>query len=148
MKYQIDQSIKIEDTGKTTYISLVNGESITVSISAKDKRELKLFFRELGKPLIFKLFTFSVLCAKTLMMSKTGSVIIDCEYTGYERQIKLFITQVFIIEEINRPEISFNKVGKLSNAHKTVHAAMEKKMKGTIVGVSEVLRYYEKISKP
>lgn len=147
MSYQIDQSIKIENTSKTTYVSLVNGESITVSISAKDKRELKLFFRELNKPLIFKIFTFSVLCARIIMLSKAKSISIDCEYTGHEIDIKSFIIQILAIENWPEINISFSRIGKKSHAHEVVYKSFKKKIKGTIIGVREVLSFYDKVNK-
>ena len=117
MKYQIDQSIKIESTSKTTYACLANGRTLVVSISAKEKQLLKLYFRELNKPIIFKLFTFSVLCAKMLLEAKNAVVIIDREYPGHERQIKSFILQIFRIEGVREPNISFGEIGKNSSAH-------------------------------
>lgn len=147
MTYQIDQSIKIENTSKTTYVSIANGQAVTVSISASDKRRLKLFFRELEKPLIFKLFTFSVLCARAILASKAKSVIIDCEYTGHEIDIKSFIVQILDIKDKSEVDISFSQIGKKSRAHEAVHKSLEKKDKGITVKVSEVLSFYDKVNK-
>ncbi|MCX6783596.1 MAG: hypothetical protein NT141_00780 [candidate division WWE3 bacterium] len=146
--YQIDQSNKIENTGKTTYVCLANGQTFLSSIDAHEKQELKLFFRELGKPLIFKLFTFAVLCAKVIMASKADVVEIDCEYTGYERQIKLFISQVLLINKAQNLDIWFAHVGKKSNAHLKGYVAMKNKSKGLRISAREVVYYYDKISKP
>ena len=147
MPYQIDQSIKIENTNKATFVCLSNGQTIIVSISAKEKQKLKLFFRKLSKPLIFKLFTFSFLCAKAIMVSKIDSVAIDCEYVNHERQIKSFILQILKIEKIKIPDIWFSRIGKKSPAHIKGYEAMKKKSKGISVMVTEVLKYYEKINK-
>jgi len=145
--YQIDQSNKIENTNRTTYVCLTNGETIVSSIKAGEKQKLKLFFRELNKPLIFKLFTFSVLCAKVIMTSKAGVVEIDCEYTSYERQIRSFILQILRIEKVKEPDIWFSHVGKRSGAHLKGYDAMKKKHRGIVTVSGEVLRYYEKIDK-
>jgi hypothetical protein len=147
MSYQIDQSIKIEDTSKTTYVSLVNGEEIIVSISAKDKRELKLFFRELNKPLIFKIFTFSVLCAHAIKSSDAKNISIDCEYAGHEIDIKSFIVQILTIEKASIPDINFTRVGKKSRAHEAVHHSLENREKGSVVNIKEVISYYVKVNK-
>jgi len=40
MSYQIDQSIKIENTQKASYVCLANSVTLVISISAKNKREL------------------------------------------------------------------------------------------------------------
>ncbi len=147
MKYQIDQSIKIEDTNKTTYVCIANGKLVLSSISSKEKQILKLYFRKLGKPLIFKLFTFSVLCAETIIRSKPQIIFIDKEYLHHERQIKSFILQILRIEGLQEPDINFKEIGKGSSAHKGAYGAMSKKTKGITVLAKDVLRYYEKVNK-
>lgn len=131
-----------------TYVCLTNDEKIIVSISTKEKKLLKIFFRELNKPLIFKLFTFSVLCAKAIMLSKTKTVFIDREYSGHERQIKLFILQIFKIDKFSEVDVNFCEIGKQANAHLRVYEAMIKKQKGIIVETKDVLGYFNKIDKP
>ena|SRR3989338_1750575 len=147
MNYQIDQSIKIENTSKSSYVCLSNSKAIVCSISAKDKRELKLFFRELGKPLIFKLFIFSVLCAKAILKLKSPSVSIDREYTGHERQIKSFILQILRMENFREPIINFLLVGKESPAHIGAYTALKKGKSDLKITTQEVLKYYEKTNK-
>lgn len=145
--YQIDQSIKIENTNKTSYVCLANGKCLVSSISSRNKKELKLFFRELEKPLIFKLFTFSVLCAKIIIKLKVNSVSIDKEYPGHERQIKSFIVQILEIEGTSEPIIDFTLVGKNSSAHKGGYNAFKQNIADIKLTASEVLKYYEKTNK-
>ena len=145
--YQIDQSIKIENTNKTTYVCLANGRTLVVSITAKEKHYLKLYFRKLHKPLIFKLFTFSVLCAKTILKIKPGSVTIDREYYAHERQIKSFILQILRIKNAPEPIIHFSQIGKHSSAHVKVYSAMHQKAVTAKVTSLEILQLYEKINK-
>jgi len=149
MKYQIDQSIKIEDTQKTTYVCLTDGrKSIIVSISAKEKRALKLYFRKLQKPLIFKIFTFSFLCAQAIFRLNSKSITIDKEYLGHERQIKSFILQLSKINGKFEPEINFSEIGKNVPAHKLVYTAQTRSKPADIVVKSgTILKYYEKINK-
>lgn len=147
MKYQVDQSIKIENTSKATFVSLANDKIIISSISAKAKRELKLFFRELEKPLIFKLFTFSVLCSKVLIKARNDLVTIDCEYTKHEIDIKSYIVQIFRIEGLDVPNICFSRLGKRSSAHTAGYNAMKNNNKGIAVTVKDVLYYYDKINR-
>lgn len=146
-KYQIDQSIKIENTQKASYVCLSNGKTIVCSISAKDKRELKLFFRELGKPLIFKLFTFSILVAVAIHKLKATSIEIDREYTGHERQVKSFILQILRIEGAKEPLIDFILVGKKSPAHLGAYGALQKSRSDLTITARMVLQYYEKANK-
>lgn len=145
--YQIDQSIKIENTNKISYVCLSNGKVLINSISANDKKELKLYFRELEKPLIFKLFTFSVLCAKVIIQAKARNVTIDTEYPGHERQIKSFILQILRMEDFEEPIIYFMQVGKSSSAHKEAHNAFINKITDIKVTSGEILKYYEKTNK-
>lgn len=147
MKYQIDQSNKIEHTNKTTYVCLTNSNSFICSISAKEKQTLKAFFRKLNKPLIFKLFTFSVLCAKVIAASKAKSVTIDTEYLGHEINIKSFIFQILQIEK--RPEvyITIKGIGKRSRSHLIGYKAMKNRNKGNAIRANEVIKYYEKLNK-
>lgn len=147
MAYQIDQSIKIEDTQKSSYVCLANGSVVIASIAAKEKRILKLYFRKLQKPLIFKIFTFSVLCAQVLMKTRPRIVYIDKEYTAHERQIKSFITQIFSIHDVEIPIIHFDYIEKNVAAHKEAYEAMKNKYANLRVCSKEVLRYYEKINK-
>lgn len=146
-KYQVDQSIKIENTSKTSYICLSNSKTIICTISAKDKRELKLFFRELERPLIFKIFTFSVLVAKAIARTKIQSVEIDKEYLGHEIDIKSFIVQILDIWKIPQPYISFKLIGKNSNAHIQGYRAYKKKVKGITVKADGVLILYNLVNK-
>lgn len=146
--YQIDQSIKIEETNKTSYVCLANGKILISSISARDKKELKLFFRKLEKPLIFKLFTFSVLCAKIIFEAKIAVISIDEEYSGHEIDIKSFITQLLTIWGNTNTNISFTRVGKNSKAHIEGYNAYKKNNKGIIISAEEVLILYNKIDKP
>lgn len=145
--YQIDQSIKIENTQKASYICIANGKTIVCSISAKDKRELKLFFRELERPLIFKIFTFSVLCAKAIVETKAQSVMIDKEYLGHEIDINSFITQILKIWKYPQPNLTFALVGKNSPAHIKGYKAYKKEMKDSVINANEVLILYNLINK-
>ncbi|MCG2700747.1 hypothetical protein L6267_01100 [Candidatus Parcubacteria bacterium] len=61
MKIEIDQSGKIENTGKDTIIAFSNGSFGSISISAKDKREIQRIFRKIGKPRVFVYRVFAVL---------------------------------------------------------------------------------------
>ena len=117
--FKIDQSIKIEKTNKTSYVCLADGQILISSISARDKKELKLFFRALDKPLIFKLFTFSVLCAKLIFKARAKVVLIDEEYSGHEIDIKSFIIQLLTIWGNTDTNISLKKTGCFMNSLET-----------------------------
>ena len=146
-RYQIDQSIKIENTNKTTYVCLANGQTLISSISAKDKKTLKLYFRELERPLIFKIFTFSVLYAKVISQAKIISVEIDEEYSGHEINIHSYIIQILSIWQTKKIDISFTRVGKKSSAHIEGYKAYKKGRKGISINAQDVLVLYNLIDK-
>lgn len=145
MKYQIDQSIKIENTSKSTYIALTNGTQAIYSINAYDKQELKKYFRKLNKPLLFKLFTFSVICAKAIDSLKPDQVYIDREYVSHERNIKSIILLIFRLQDHETPIIHFSNIGKSSPAHLKAYQAMKSKKSDKKISSAEVIKLYEKI---
>lgn len=145
--YQIDQSIKIEDTRKTSFVCLSNDKIYVSSISAKEKRELKLFFRKIERPVIFKIFTFSVLCAKLMMKAGVKVAEIDREYSGHEINIKSFIVQIMSIWKYTNSELRFSHIGKASRAHLEGYAAYKRGEKGFIVTAEEVLILFNLMNK-
>jgi hypothetical protein len=143
MRYEIDQSIKVEDTAKTTYVALSNSSDIVVSISSKDKKALKKHFRSINKPLTYKLFTFSALCAKTILhlkLKKEDLVTIDIEYPGYNRNIKYYITAIIKYHRKEAPDLIFQEVGKRSRAHRKVYKAFKAREKGVMVDAKWILK--------
>ena len=144
--YYIDQSIKIENTSKTTYLALANSKQIVISISAKEKRTLKLVFRQLNKPLIFKLFTFSLLVAKVIEQVRLQQVTVDKEYPGHEVDIKNYITQLLLIAQKPVPQIYFQSIGKGNNAHLCAYNAHKNKTISLRISYAEVIKRYEQIS--
>lgn len=147
MTYEIDQSIKIENTNKTTYVCLANGKTIVASLASKEKHILKEYFRSIEKPLIFKLFSFSCLCAEAISLCPLDTVTIDREYMGHERQIKSFILQILRIKSEKEPSINFGQIGKHATAHIGAYTAKGKSIPSTKLTASGILRYYEKINK-
>lgn len=147
MTYQIDQSIKIEATNHTSYVSISNGTNFLVSISPKEKQILKSYFRKLDRPLIFKLFTFSVLCAEVIANSKPKHVEIDREYLNNEVVIKSYIKQIFSIWGKPIPTIIFAQIGRHSSAHINAYKAHRRNTKTHRITAKEVLILYNKVDK-
>lgn len=149
MRYQIDQSIKIEDTNRTTYVALANGEEVITYILGKEKRKLKRYFRQRGKPIIFKTYTFSLLCAKALAHTNVKDVEIDREYKGHEINIKSYITKALKFSQVTAPNISFANVGRRVNAHKVANESHKRNIKpkeGELTA-EDVIYLFEKLEK-
>jgi hypothetical protein len=143
MRYEIDQSIKIEDTAKTTYVALTNSKDVIVSIHAGEKKKLKKYFRSLGRPLTFKLFSFSALCAKALSLSKTNRedlIVIDIEYPGYNRNIKSYINSVLKFHALDTPDMVFQEISRHSRAHKRVYRAFKTKERCVAVDAKWIIK--------
>lgn len=143
MRYEVDQSIKIEDTARTSYVALTNSKNIVVSISSQEKKKVEMYFRALEKPLIFKIFTFSMLCTKaigSMDLRKEDVVLIDREYAGQERRIKSYIKTALEYRKLPVPELAFGKVGKQSHAHLRVYKAYKTSEKCLGINANQIIK--------
>ncbi|OGZ35491.1 MAG: hypothetical protein A2815_00590 [Candidatus Portnoybacteria bacterium RIFCSPHIGHO2_01_FULL_40_12b] len=130
MIYQIDQSGKIEDTNRLTIVAVANGRSKILKISASEKQRLIKAMRALGYPqktFIYKIFAGLIFLL--LKNERIEEVVIDNEYPGHEATIKNIIIQLFQKIKIKTPQISFDTIGKQSNAHKAALEAFRGKRK-------------------
>ena len=127
MRIEIDQSGKIEDTNKNTVIAFSNSKSKSIFISAKDKREIQKFFREIGKPRIFIYKTFAILIFLLIKnnLKEINEIIIDEEYPGKENLIKNYLLQEIRKTRLNfcPDDILFRQIGKKSGAHSACYLA-------------------------
>ena len=92
MKYQIDQSGKIEQTDKNTVIAYSNGTQRAILIHRKVKRQIQEMFRERGITKYFIYQTFAVgvyLLIRNL--KEIQKITIDQEYPEKDRLIKQII---------------------------------------------------------
>jgi hypothetical protein len=116
--YQIDQSIRIEQTNQDTVIGLANikgDQSYTLVIPARVKRQIQEYYRRQGLPTLFmvKLFTAGIILILKRSRLKVSNLVIDIEYPGYEIPIMKTI-QVHFKHHL---DISFSVIGKHSPAH-------------------------------
>lgn len=124
MRVEIDQSGKIEDTGRNTVLAFSNEIWSAIVIPAKVKRQMQEILRRRGKPKIFVLRTFAagiVLLIKNYQ-KQMSDVQIDNEYPGNEMVIKSAIIQMLRDQEIREPNIYFGRIGKKSMAHHKAYA--------------------------
>lgn len=118
MKYQIDQSGKIEQTNWPTIVATSNGKSKTIKITAVEKRKLITTLIRLHRP--HKTYYYQIFAALIFFLIKTEnvqSVSIDIEYPGHTSSIKEILIQLFVKNHIPIPNISFELVGKKCKAH-------------------------------
>jgi hypothetical protein len=142
MKYQIDQSGKIEQTSLNTIIALANDKQYSLLLSKKSKRILQQFFRVQNKSQVFIYLTFAILVTIILKEVKPkNKVIIDSEYPGHEALIKNIIKNTLKQFNISTPPLEFNLVGKSSPAHDlAAKVAHNKKKANKKVSLEEVLK--------
>lgn len=119
MKVEIDQSGKIEDTGKDTVLAFSNKIWAAIVIPAKVKRQMQEIFRRRGQPMIFVFRTFAagIILLLQNYQKQITDVQIDTEYPGHEAVIKDILVQMLREQDIPEPNIYFGRVGKKSMAH-------------------------------
>jgi len=130
MVYEIDQSGKVENTQKLTIVSYANGKTKTLSISAVQKRRLLIAMRIHDQPR--KTFVFKIFAGLIFLLTKnekTDVLIIDREYPGQEALIRNILVALFHKNNLKSPEISFQEIGKNSNAHKAAYEVFTNKRK-------------------
>ncbi len=129
MKYQIDQSGKIEQTNKNTILCVSNGSWDTIIITNKMKRQLQEIFRRNGQIRNYVLFVF---CACLVLLlkrnSQVKSVTIDREYYGKEAIIKKILLEL-LKKEKSTTDIYFDNIGRKVNAHKRAYLTFTGKLK-------------------
>ena len=141
MKFEIDQSGKIEQTDKNTILCLSNDKWFAILIEAKTKRKLQDIFRQHGQARNFVIFTFSaglaILFEKRPNIDK---VIIDREYSGKEAVIKRIVSEMLRASGKKEPMIDFSQIGKGAMAHHWAHEVASKKVSAHYVaGFKEIL---------
>lgn len=142
-RFEVDQSIRIEEMNRDSYVALANSEfSFTLKIPRRVKRRVREVFRRQGKPKMFAPYTFAVVII--LAINKSGykfqELVIDIEYPGYEKEIIKIITILF--PDI---EIYFTEIGKKSLAHFAAYGAyLEKRSVNSVVTAEELLSIIQK----
>jgi hypothetical protein len=144
MKYEIDQSGKIEQTNRLTVVAFSNDKKASISLSTKDKKILQDVFRKANKP---KMFSIQVFAALIFLLIKKygivkGKIIIDKEYPGHESLIKSYITQLInksLKNNSKEVRIIFKVIGKSSDAHAVANKCFKKKKADVKADFKEIL---------
>lgn len=144
MKYQIDQSGKIEQTNKNTVLAAANHQSKAVTLPAKDKRKLQELFRKNNKPQLFIDAVFAVLLYLLIKeLNHAGRIEVDTEYPGHTRIIEHMLKQL-TNKELT---ISWALIGKTSKAHDIGYKIYKKKLQlGVVVRFDDVANLAIKIA--
>lgn len=117
--FEVDQSNRVEELAKDSYVGVARGKfAFVVKLAKKEKRLLFVSFEDRGRK---KLFGPEVFCKLIVLILKLNLLIparlvVDLEYPGYEdlivRIIKTYEPGI---------EVVFKQIGKNSEAHKAVY---------------------------
>lgn len=132
MEVEVDQSIKIEQTSRDTFIGLSNNNVFVVRVRNKVKRKLQREFRSRGKPRLFVYRTFIaaiVLALKHAKFRNLSRVVIDVEYVGQNQFLKEIFWEMWIKVSRTDFDVHFREIGKRSLAHEACFSAMKRRRK-------------------
>lgn len=125
MRIEIDQSGKIEDTNKPTVVGFSNSKHRTVIILSTEKQKLQKYFRQIGKPNVYRYKTFAILISILLKNEHLSQIIIDTEYVGQDALIKSYLLNLLRKNRkfFDKKDIIFKPIGKKSRAHILAYSA-------------------------
>ncbi len=130
MKYQIDQSGKIEQMSKDSVIAYSNNSKAAILIPRKLKRRLQEVFRLHGFTSLFIYYSFSVGIYYLIEKFKQPEdITVDTEYPGKDKIISQFINK--LLEKNKKPKhyIQFSRIGNRPPAHYVAKDVFNKKIK-------------------
>lgn len=149
MAYYIDQSGKIEDTARPTVIAFSDSVSSgSLILPGNDKRFIQRYYRNLGKPRLYVLHTFSVLIVRLISLYRLhkAGIVIDREYTGHEALTISYIS--FLLKQrlpTDRLDVRFGHVGKTTKAHKLANQCLYYKKAEYKLATTDILSYLNRL---
>lgn len=129
MRYEIDQSGKVEETSQNTVIALSNSKNFSVMITAREKRKLQEYFRRNGTPKLFVYITFTTLLIEVIKhagFKVSVNILIDTEYPGHEKPITKMLHRFIDTDTVC---LSWGFVGRGSKSHDLAIKVFKGKLK-------------------
>jgi hypothetical protein len=118
MKFEIDQSGKIEDTSKNTVIAYTNGARATILITRKTKRIIQERFRRYGLTRVYIYLTFAVAIYFLIRnIKQKKEFLIDEEYPGNNKIIINFLRKLLETHKLPSHDIEFKRIGNHPRVH-------------------------------
>ena len=120
MKYQIDQSGKIEQTNIKTVVAICNGEDLAIVLNSSDKKLIQNIFRQTKHAKNFPFVVFAALLALLIKkVNPKNKILVDEEYTGQEKLItEKYVNFMRCLKAKSIPQIEFGHVGKSAKVHR------------------------------
>ena len=131
MHIEVDQSGKIEQLNKDTYIAFSNHEEYCIKFSKKIKAEIAYEYKTKVSQIIQRLFAICIFYCLEDYVNKKELITIDLEYSGWEADIKTYLIPLLRLKDKNfdKNKIQFSAIGKESRAHKVAKSAFVGKSK-------------------
>lgn len=134
-RFEVDQSIRIEELTDDSIIAIANKEnSFSIRLPAKSKQRLYRYYKNFGKPKKFGPDVFSAAMVVAIEQSgfRVSELVIDIEYPGYELSMRKILTEHF-----PKMLIYFGVIGKKSPAHLVAYGVHAKKRKHNAVVIDK-----------
>lgn len=129
MAIEVDQSGKVEDTGKDTVLAYSNDKQYAILIPKKVKRQVQELFRLNGMNRLFIYFLFSYgLYRLFLKIDKPQGITVDTEYLGKEKLITKFVTLFFTHKKKQGISFKFARIGNHPKVHYAANDVLNKKL--------------------
>ena len=129
MKYQIDQSGKIEQTEKPTVLAYTNKFTHSLLIPAKVKRQLQEAFRKCGMTKLYIQYIFSAAIFLLVRdLKQKCDITIDKEYPGKENIISDILRKILVSHNKPAHRIDFARIGNRPKVHYAAHDVYIKKV--------------------
>lgn len=146
MKYEIDQSGKIEQTEKPTALAYTNDQVRSLLITAKTKRQLQEAFRKCGMTRVFIYHIFSVGVFRLISdLKQKSEIVIDKEYPGKEKLILSMINKLLSTYKKPPHNIRFARIGNRPKVHYAAHDVYAKKKKpAKTMSLAEIIEVLKK----
>lgn len=144
MRIEVDQSGKIKQLNKDTYIAFSNDEQYCIKLPKKTKQEISLTHRGKTKQLVQKVFAICVYHCLIEYLDNKRLIVIDQEYEGWEpflkRELVSLITKKY--SNFDRNIIIFNNITKESKAHKlALRSYREEERPNKILSKEDILKW-------
>lgn len=146
MRYQVDQSGKIEDTAKDTIIAYANTTQYAVKLPRRLKRKIQEIFRLHGFTSLFVYYLFSVGVFYLLSnLEKTSEVVIDLEYPGKDQIMNAWISEFLEKNGIPAHHITFARIGSRPRAHYAAKDVFDrKKLSDRVLNLEDIIQALKK----
>jgi len=145
MHIEVDQSGKIEQLNKDTYIAFSNHEQYCVKLPKDIKQGIVYEYRTKVRQIVQKLFAICVFYCLKDYLGRKELITIDLEYPGWEDFIKrelVFHIKRNVHSNFDNKIVRFGLIGKDSKAHKlALRTFREEEKPNKILTKGEVLKW-------